>query len=128
MGTVKTEVGEEASKGKDFPFSVSNVLEKYNKTAVEQEGKVEAESGTEETKVVQNTKDSPIIEVVNKPPTLPDPVIYGKSSIGSGRNANISVIESPVIKIRGHLTINSMVLRQRISIEVDQEGDEEEGA
>ena len=124
MGTVKTEVGEEAGKAKDFPFSVSNVLERYNNTAVEQEGKVEAESGTEETKVVQNTKDSPIIEVVNKPSTLQDPVIYGKSSIGSVRNANISVIESPVIKIRGHLTINSMVLRQRISIEVDQEGDE----
>ena len=70
-----------------------------------------------------NTKDFPTAGV-KRAPTLHNFIPEGNYLIGSGSNVNMSVIESPVIKIRGHLTINSMVLRQIISIEVDQEGDE----
>ena len=48
-------------------------------------------------------------EKVNKPPTLQDIMIYGKSLIESGSNANISVIESPVRKSSNQLPITSMV-------------------
>ena len=77
--------GEEASEGKDPPFSVSTVLGKGNDNSAEEESKFEAESDIEEMTLAENAKDVLVSEGVNKRPTLVwDLVTYGKSSIETG--------------------------------------------
>ena len=48
MEAENTEGGEEASKGKTSTFSVSTILEKCNKTVVEEESNVDTESRKED--------------------------------------------------------------------------------
>ena len=52
MKEVPTSEGVKNPNGKDYPFSVSNILESENETAVEEKGRFDAERGTEETMLV----------------------------------------------------------------------------
>ena len=125
MEAENTEGGEEASKGKTSTFSVSTILEKCNKTVVEEESNVDTESRTEDMTLEQNVKDFPMSEGVNNIPTLQDLVNYDKSLIESGRK--ISVQQGPFNASSYQLPINLMVLKRRLEIEAEQEIDKKEG-
>ena len=62
MGTLNTEEGEEKSKGKDSPFSISTIMDKEKETVVEELINVEAEISKEETTLAENMKGAPTSE------------------------------------------------------------------
>ena len=81
---------------------------------MENESKIEAESGTEGAMLSDNVNDVPMIEGVNNPRKLWQLVNDGKSLIGSGRGIFVEDIyfresDQPLIKVE--------IFRRRLSIE-----------
>ena len=88
--------------------------------------KFEADKGTEDTMLSDNEEYVPIIEGVNKSPTLHDLMTYGKSLIESGSNVDIYVIDSPVSENSYQMPLTRILLRRRL-IEAEEKGGEKEG-
>ena len=71
----------------------------------------------------ENVKYIPMSEGVKNLPTLLNLVTDGKSLIESGSNANIYVEDSHFSESGDQMSIKAMVLRRRLAIEAEQEGD-----
>ena len=78
MKDVMMSEGVKNPKKKDYPFYASTVMEKENETTAEEQRKVEADIGKEETMLAENDKDFPTSEGVKKTRTVWDLITDGK--------------------------------------------------
>ena len=124
METVMVEESGRGKTGKVFPLLCQYFLkEEIHETALEEESKVEAKRGTEETTLTENVKYVPINKGGNNSPKSHKLVNDGKSLIESGMNISV---EDSMFGESEQCTMKAMVLKYRLEMEVEKDADDEE--